>query len=217
MGHDVCAELDRRGVANRGAASRDVDIRDAGAVKSAIASYAPDAVIHCAAYTAVDAAENEIEECRAVNVTGTANIAAACRDAGAKMLYISTDYVFNGRGTRPWAADGEEYAPLSVYGQSKLDGEKAVTAALDRFFIVRTAWIFGANGRNFVRTMLNVGKTHDAVRVVNDQIGTPTYSPDLAVLLCDMIATEKYGCYHATNEGGFVSWYDFTREIYRQA
>ena len=217
LGHDVCLELNRRGIENIGISSKDVDICDETAIKNALRAFAPDAVIHCAAYSAVDRAEDEPEKCREINVNGTTNIAKACQEIGAKMLYISTDYVFNGMGTQPWDADCKDYAPLSVYGQSKLDGELAVAENLNRFFIVRTAWVFGMNGKNFVKTMLNVGKTHDAVRVVNDQIGTPTYTPDLAVLLCDMIATDKYGYYHATNEGGYISWYDFTCEIYRQA
>ena len=176
-------------------------------------------MVHCAAWTAVDAAEDEDkrDKVMAINAGGTANIAQACRSIGAKMVYISTDYVFNGQGTEPWDPDCRDYAPLSVYGKSKLEGELAVSGTLEKYFIVRIAWVFGVNGKNFIRTMLNVGKTHDTVRVVNDQIGTPTYTRDLAVLLADMIGTEKYGYYHATNEGGYISWYDFTCEIYRQA
>ena len=179
----------------------------------------PDAVIHCAAWTAVDAAEEpeNREKVFAVNAAGTRNIALACKDIGCKMLYISTDYVFDGRGSEPWQPDCDRFAPLNVYGQSKLEGELAVRELLERYFIVRIAWVFGKNGKNFVKTMLRVGKTHDSVRVVNDQIGTPTYTPDLAKLLADMIQTDRYGLYHATNEGGFISWYDFTKEIYRQA
>ena len=182
----------------------------------------PDAVIHCSAWTAVDAAEEEEnrEKVFGLNVRGTRNIAEACRDVGAKLVYLSTDYVFDGQGTRPWQPDDKNYAPLNVYGQSKLEGEKAVSSVLERFFVVRIAWVFGPNGKNFIRTMIGVGKTHDTVRVVNDQIGTPTYTPNLARLLADMIATEKYGFYHATNSesvpGGYISWYDFCREFYRQ-
>ena len=196
-----------------------LDLSDANATYQTIVTYAPDAVIHCAAWTAVDAAEEpeNREKVFAVNAAGTRNLALACKAVGCKMLYISTDYVFDGQGTEPWQPDCEHYAPLNVYGQSKLAGELAVRELLDRYFIVRIAWVFGKHGKNFVQTMLRVGKTHDAVRVVNDQIGTPTYTPDLARLLADMIQTDKYGVYHATNEGGFISWYDFTCEIYRQA
>ena len=179
----------------------------------------PDAVIHCAAWTAVDAAEEpeNREKVFAVNAMGARNLAAACKEIGAKMLYISTDYVFDGQGSEPWQPDCDRFAPLNVYGQSKLEGELAVRELLERYFIVRIAWVFGKNGKNFVKAMLRFGKTHDSVRVVNDQIGTPTYTPDLAKLLADMIQTDRYGLYHATNEGGFISWYDFTKEIYRQA
>ena len=180
-----------------------------------LADVQPDAVIHCAAWTAVDLAEDEDKRdlVRAVNVGGTQHIAEACKKLDAKMLYLSTDYVFNGQGTEPWQPDCKDYAPLNVYGQSKLDGELAVAKTLDKYFIVRIAWVFGKNGKNFVKTMLNVGKTHDTVRVVIDQIGTPTYTFDLARLLVDMIESDKYGCYHATNEGGYISWYDFTKMI----
>ena len=196
-----------------------LDITDKSAVNAAIRSVAPDAVIHCAAWTAVDAAEDEanIDKVRAINVSGTGNIASACKDADCKIMYISTDYVFNGQGTEPWDADCKDYAPLSVYGQSKLDGELTVVSQAEKHFIVRTAWVFGANGNNFIRTMLKVGKKFDTLRVVNDQIGTPTYTFDLARLLVDMIETEKYGYYHATNEGGFISWYDFACEIFKEA
>ena len=196
-----------------------LDITDANAVGEALNRLCPDAVIHCAAWTAVDAAEEpeNREKVFAINAAGTRNLAAACKQIGAKMLYISTDYVFDGQGTEPWQPDCQNYAPLNVYGQSKLAGELAVKEILNRYFIVRIAWVFGKNGKNFVKTMLRVGRSHDTVRVVNDQIGTPTYTPDLAELLVDMIQTDKYGVYHATNEGGFISWYDFTCEIYRQA
>lgn len=179
----------------------------------------PDAIIHCAAWTAVDAAEDEENKSKvdAINHLGTKYIAEAAKSIDAKMIYISTDYVFDGQGERPWQPDDKNYAPLNVYGQSKLDGELAVSSILEKFFIVRIAWVFGLNGKNFIKTMVNVGRTHDTVRVVNDQIGTPTYTYDLARLLVDMVETEKYGYYHATNEGGYISWYDFTKEIYRQA
>ena len=197
---------------------RQLDITDEQAVKDLITEIRPDAIIHCAAWTAVDAAEDEEnrEKVHAINADGTRYIAEAAKSVGAKMIYISTDYVFDGKGTRPWQPDDTCYAPLNVYGQSKLEGELAVAGTLDRFFIVRIAWVFGLNGKNFIKTMINVGKTHDAVRVVNDQIGTPTYTKDLARLLVDMIETEKYGYYHATNEGGYISWYDFCCEFYKQ-
>ena len=175
-------------------------------------------MIHCAAWTAVDAAEDEENKAKvyAVNVTGTKNIADVCKNLGCKLIYISTDYVFNGQGTEPWQADCKDFDPLNYYGQTKLEGELAVVETLEKFFIVRIAWVFGLNGKNFIKTMINVGKTHDTVRVVSDQIGTPTYTYDLARLLVDMVETEKYGYYHATNEGGFISWYDFCCEFYRQ-
>ena len=178
----------------------------------------PDAVIHCAAWTAVDAAEDEENKPKvyAANVLGTKYIAEACKEIDCKMVYISTDYVFDGQGTEPWQPDCKDYKPLNYYGQTKLEGELAVCSTLDKYFIVRIAWVFGLNGKNFIKTMINVGKTHDEVRVVNDQIGTPTYTYDLARLLVDMCETEKYGYYHATNEGGYISWYDFCREFYRQ-
>lgn len=196
-----------------------MDITDQEKADQVIADLAPDAVIHCAAWTAVDLAEDEDnqEKVRAINAGGTEKIARVCKKVGCKMMYISTDYVFNGQGTQPWKPDCREYAPLNVYGQTKLEGELAVSGLLEKFFIVRIAWVFGKNGKNFIKTMLNAGKNHDTVRVVNDQIGTPTYTYDLARLLVDMIGTEKYGYYHATNEGEYISWYDFTCEIYRQA
>ena len=196
-----------------------MDITDQEKADQVITDLAPDAVIHCAAWTAVDLAEDEDkqEKVRAINAGGTENIARACKKVGCKMMYISTDYVFNGQGTEPWKPDYREYAPLNVYGQTKLEGELAVSGLLEKYFIVRIAWGCGRNGKNFIKTMLKVGKNHDTVRVVNDQIGTSTYTYDLARLLVDMIETEKYGYYHATNEGGYISWYDFTCEIYRQA
>lgn len=195
-----------------------LDITDPEAVRQTIGEIIPDAIIHCAAWTAVDAAEEaeNREKVHAINALGTRYIAEAAKAADAKMIYISTDYVFDGRGTRPWEPDDQCYAPLNVYGQSKLDGELAVSTILEKYYIVRIAWVFGLNGKNFIRTMINVGKTHDTVRVVNDQIGTPTYTLDLARLLADMAETEKYGYYHATNEGGYISWYDFCCEFYRQ-
>lgn len=229
LGYDTVKELLSRGhrVIGSGTAAEcrcaceycRLDITDTVAVNAALMRIKPDAVIHCAAWTAVDAAEDEENRGRvyAVNVDGTANIASACSALDCKLLYISTDYVFDGQGDEPWRPDCRTYAPLNVYGRSKLEGELAVASAVERFFIVRTAWVFGVNGKNFVRTMLELGKTHDSLRVVNDQIGTPTYTPDLARLLANMIESEKYGYYHATNEGGFISWYDFAVEIFRQA
>lgn len=195
-----------------------LDITDKEAVACTIEEIKPDAIIHCAAWTNVDGAEDPAnrEKVHAINALGTQYIAEAARSIDAKMLYLSTDYVFDGQGERPWEADDKCYAPLNVYGQSKLDGELAVDNTLEKFFIVRIAWVFGLNGKNFIKTMINVGKTHDTVRVVNDQIGTPTYTLDLARLLVDMIETEKYGYYHATNEGGYISWYDFCCEFYKQ-
>lgn len=229
LGHDVMDELAKRGYEGTGSDILEsvpteypyvqLDITDAEAVEKAISAVRPDVVIHCAAWTAVDAAEDEENrpKVRAINVDGTQNIANVCKKLGCKMIYISTDYVFNGQGTEPWKPDCKDYAPQNVYGQSKLDGELAVANTIDKYFIVRIAWVFGVNGKNFIKTMINVGKTHDEVRVVSDQIGTPTYTLDLSRLLVDMAETEKYGYYHATNEGGFISWYDFTVEIYRQA
>lgn len=195
-----------------------MDITDGAAVSKTIEDLKPDVIIHCAAWTNVDGAEapENQDKVHQINAVGTENIAKAAKAIDAKMVYISTDYVFDGQGERPWEPDDKCYAPLNVYGQSKLDGELAVANTLDKFFIVRIAWVFGLNGKNFIKTMLNVGKTHDTVRVVNDQIGTPTYTLDLARLLVDMIETEKYGYYHATNEGGYISWYDFCCEFYKQ-
>lgn len=227
LGFDVINELKNRGHQAIGSDIIDkdddnyikLDITDKQAVEKVISETKPDAVIHCAAWTAVDAAEDAENKDKvfAINSNGTRYIAEACKAADCKMIYISTDYVFNGEGTEPWQPDCKDYAPLCVYGQSKLDGELAVSQTLDKYYIVRIAWVFGKNGKNFIKTMLNVGKKHPEVRVVNDQIGTPTYTFDLARLLVDMVETDKYGYYHATNEGGYISWYDFTCEIYRQA
>ena len=219
LGYDVVLELKKRQFEVIETDRNNMDITNRENVEKFISENHPDAVVHCAAWTAVDAAEEpeNFDKVRAVNVEGTRYIAEACKKINAKMIYISTDYVFDGQGTAPWQPDDKNYAPLNVYGQSKLDGELAVVDTLDKYFIVRIAWVFGENGKNFVDTMINVGKNHDEVKVVNDQIGTPTYTPDLARLLVDMLETEKYGYYHATNEGGFISWYDFTKEIYRQA
>lgn len=195
-----------------------LDITDKEAVNAVIGDIRPDVIIHCAAWTAVDAAEEDEnkEKVHNINALGTQYIAEAAKSVDAKMLYLSTDYVFDGKGERPWEPDDKCYAPLNVYGQSKLDGELAVSGTLEKYFIVRIAWVFGLNGKNFIKTMINVGKTHDSVRVVNDQIGTPTYTLDLSRLLVDMIETDKYGYYHATNEGGYISWYDFCVEFYKQ-
>lgn len=237
LGHDVMNELAKRGYEGIGSDIAEsysgisdgtavtcmpyvcLDITDDTAVHTVISEEKPDVVIHCAAWTAVDAAEDEDKKDKvyAINAEGTRSIANACNENDCKMIYISTDYVFNGQGTKPWEPDCKDYAPLSVYGKTKLKGELAVSSILDKYFIVRIAWVFGINGKNFIKTMLNVGKTHDAVRVVNDQIGTPTYTYDLARLLVDMAESDKYGYYHATNEGGYISWYDFTCEIFKQA
>lgn len=236
LGHDVMNELNKRGhevvgsdiaetydgVADGSAVTAmpyvGLDITDTEAVRKTIEEIRPDAVIHCAAWTAVDMAEDDdkVELVRKVNAGGTQNITDACKAIDCKMLYLSTDYVFDGQGTEPWKPDCKNYKPLNVYGQTKLEGELAVSSTLDKYFIVRIAWVFGLNGKNFIKTMINVGKTHDEVRVVNDQIGTPTYTFDLARLLVDMCETEKYGYYHATNEGGYISWYDFCVEFYKQ-
>ena len=237
LGHDVMNELAKRGYEGVGSDIQPVysgvqdgtpvtkapyislDITDAESVKNVITEVNPDVVVHCAAWTAVDMAEDDdkVEKVRAINAGGTQNIADVCKVLGCKMMYISTDYVFDGQGTEPWDPDCKDYNPINVYGKTKLEGELAVANTLEKYFIVRIAWVFGKNGKNFIKTMLKVGKTHDEVRVVNDQIGTPTYTFDLARLLVDMVETEKYGYYHATNEGGFISWYDFTKEIYRVA
>ena len=219
LGHDVFNELCARGYEAVGVDVEEMDITDAQSVDKMLSSVRPDAVIHCAAWTAVDAAEESenIEKVSLVNVQGTKNIAKACRAIGSKMMYISTDYVFDGQGTEPWEADCKEYAPLSVYGRTKLEGELAVAQTLDEYFIVRIAWVFGINGKNFVKTMLALSEKYESLRVVDDQIGTPTYTFDLARLLVDMIETDKYGYYHATNEGGYISWADFAKEIFRQA
>lgn len=217
LGFDVVNELEKRGHVAIGVDIEEMDITDAESVNSVIGEAEPDAVIHCAAWTAVDAAEDNAEVCRKVNAEGTKNIANTCKKLDCKMVYISTDYVFDGQGTEPWQADCKDYKPLNVYGQTKLEGELAVSETLNKYFIVRIAWVFGINGKNFIKTMLNVGKKFDTVRVVSDQIGTPTYTLDLSGLLVDMVETEKYGYYHATNEGGYISWYDFTCEIFKQA
>ena len=219
LGYDVVNELTKRGHEAIGVDIEEMDITDSESVNAVITEAAPDVVIHCAAWTAVDAAEDEenIPKVRAVNATGTQNIADVCKKLDCKMIYISTDYVFDGQGTEPWQADCKNYAPLCVYGQTKLEGELSVANTLEKYFIVRIAWAFGVNGNNFIKTMLNIGKKYNIVRVVNDQIGTPTYTFDLARLIVDMAESEKYGYYHATNEGGFISWYDFTCEIFRQA
>lgn len=217
LGFDIVNELEKRGYEAIGVDIDELDITDDGAVKEYISRVKPDIVFHCAAWTAVDLAEDNVDKVRAVNVDGTKSIAEACKAIDSKMIYISTDYVFDGQGEEPWQPDSKEFSPLSVYGQSKLDGELIVSNTLVKYYIVRTAWAFGINGKNFIKTMLNVGKTHDKVTVVCDQIGTPTYTFDLARLLVDMAETEKYGHYYATNEGGYISWYDFTKEIYKQA
>ena len=237
LGHDVMNELAKRGYEGIGSDIKDtysgipdgtavvtmpyvpMDITDKASVEKVLKEVNPDVVVHCAAWTAVDLAEDEDkkETVRKVNADGTRNIALVCKDLGCKMVYISTDYVFDGQGIQPWEPDCKDYKPLNVYGETKLAGELAVSENLEKYFIVRIAWVFGKNGKNFIKTMLNLGKTHDQLRAVSDQIGTPTYTLDLAVLLVDMIETEKYGYYHATNEGGYISWYDFTKEIFRQA
>ena len=237
LGHDVMNELASRGYTGIGTDLAEtysgiqdgsyvtkveympLDITNADDVMKTIQNVKPDVVVHCAAWTAVDLAEDEDKQAKvkAINVDGTQNIANACKKVDAKMVYISTDYVFDGQGTEPWEPDCKDYKPLNVYGQTKLGGELAVSNTLDKYFIVRIAWVFGKNGNNFIKTMLNIGKKYDTLKVVNDQIGTPTYTYDLARLLVDMIETDKYGYYHATNEGGYISWYDFACEIFKQA
>lgn len=237
LGHDVMNELHKRGYEGVGSDIAEsysgisdgspvctmpyvsMDITDKGTVMRVLREVKPDCIIHCAAWTAVDKAEEEelLPKVEAINVDGTRHIAELAKELDAKMIYISTDYVFNGQGETPWKADQKDYAPLNNYGRTKLGGELAVSGMLEKYFIVRIAWVFGLNGNNFIKTMLRVGKSHDTVRVVNDQIGTPTYTLDLSRLLVDMAETEKYGYYHATNEGGYISWYEFTKEIYRQA
>ena len=215
LGFDVMGELKKRGIEGIGVDIEEMDITDFESVDRVITEANPDAVIHCAAYTAVDAAEDNEEVCRKVNAGGPENIAKVCKKLDCKMVYISTDYVFDGKGERPWEPD-DKTGPVSVYGLTKRDGENAVMANLDKYFIVRIAWVFGINGKNFVKTMLNLAKTHDSLNVVNDQIGSPTYTYDLARLLVDMVLTDKYGIYHATNEG-FTSWYDFACAIFKEA
>ena len=237
LGHDVMNELHKRGyegvgsdIAPKYSGADDgtavtkmdyvqMDITNSQEVTETIKKVNPDVVVHCAAWTAVDLAEESEnkEKVMAINVGGTENIAKVCKELHCKMVYISTDYVFDGYGTRPWEEDCKDYAPLNVYGESKLMGEKVVSLNLEKYFIVRIAWVFGVNGNNFIKTMLNVGKKFDTLKVVNDQIGTPTYTYDLSRLLVDMIETDKYGYYHATNEGGYISWYDFACEIFKQA
>jgi dTDP-4-dehydrorhamnose reductase len=237
LGHDVMNELSKRGYEGVGsdlapaysgiqdgsAVTKmpyvSMDITDRASVDAVLTEAQPDAVVHCAAWTAVDMAEDDdkVEKVRLVNAAGTENIALACKKLDCKMIYLSTDYIFDGMGTEPWQPDCRDYRPLNVYGQTKLEGELAVSGNLTKYFIVRIAWVFGVNGKNFIKTMLNLGKTHDRITVVNDQIGTPTYTFDLARLLVDMLETDRYGYYHATNEGGYISWYDFTVEIFRQA
>ena len=215
LGYDVMNELEKQGLEGIGVDIDEMDITDADQVNKVIKEAAPDAVIHCAAYTAVDAAEDNEEICRKVNAQGTENIAKVCEELDIKMMYISTDYVFNGQGERPWEPD-DEREPLNVYGQTKYEGELAIEEHVKKFFTVRIAWVFGVNGKNFIKTMLNLGKTHDHLTVVNDQTGSPTYTYDLARLLVDMIQTDKYGRYHATNEG-LCTWYEFACEIFKQA
>lgn len=237
LGHDVMNELAKRGIVGIGSDIADtysgaddgtavttmpyipIDLTDGEAVHARIIFEQPDAIIHCAAWTAVDAAEDEDNQpkVRSINFGATKNIAKVCQELDIPMMYLSTDYVFDGQGTQPWDPDCQDFKPLNVYGATKLAGERAITANLEKFFIIRIAWVFGTNGKNFIKTMLNLGKNHSELKVVNDQIGTPTYTYDLARLLVDMIQTKQYGFYHATNEGGYISWYDFTREIFKQA
>ena len=216
LGHDVVLELKRRGHTPVITDREEMDITDRKSVNEFMENAMPEAVIHCAAYTAVDKAEEDVAACRLINADGTRNIAEACARINSKLMYISTDYIFDGEGERPWEPDDKVTVPLNVYGQTKYEGEIAVRENVERFFIVRIAWVFGINGSNFIKTMLRLGRQNGAVKVVNDQIGSPTYTEDLAVLLCNMIETDKYGCYHATNEG-FCSWYDFACEIFKAA
>lgn len=237
LGHDVINELYKRGhqgigsdIAPQYSGIQDgsavttapyfpMDITNPGSVCATLEQVKPDVVVHCAAWTAVDLAEEEenIPKVRAINACGTQNIADVCKRLNCKMVYISTDYVFDGQGETPWEPDCKDYKPLNVYGQTKLEGELAVSGTLEKFFIVRIAWVFGRNGNNFIKTMLNIGRKYDTLRVVNDQIGTPTYTLDLSRLLVDFCESDKYGYYHATNEGGYISWYDFACEIFKQA
>lgn len=217
LGHDVMNELAKRGYEGVGVDVEEMDITDEAAVRRVLEEVRPDKMVHCAAWTAVDAAEDQVEMCRKVNALGTENIAKMCGELDIPMIYLSTDYVFDGEGTRPWEPDDPVVKPLNVYGQTKYEGELAVEKYTDKYYIVRIAWVFGVNGKNFIKTMLNLGKTHDTLTVVDDQIGTPTYTYDLAKLLVDMLEKEEYGKYHATNEGGYISWCDFAKEIFRQA
>ena len=217
LGHDVMNELEKRGYEGVGVDVEEMDITDAEAVDKVIHEAHVDAVVHCAAWTAVDAAEDNVEMCRKVNAYGTENIAKVCGELDIPMIYLSTDYVFDGMGERPWEPDDPVTEPLNVYGQTKYEGELAVEKYAKKHYIVRIAWVFGVNGKNFIKTMLKLAKTHDRLTVVDDQIGTPTYTYDLAILLVDMLETDKYGKYHVTNEGGYISWYDFAKEIFRQA
>lgn len=217
LGHDVMNELAKRGYEGVGVDVEEMDITDAAAVDRVIKESHVDSVVHCAAWTAVDAAEDNVEICHKVNALGTENIAKVCKELDIPMIYFSTDYVFDGQGTRPWEPDDPVVEPLNVYGLTKFEGEQAVEKYLDKYYIVRIAWVFGVNGKNFIKTMLNLGKTHDTLTVVNDQVGTPTYTYDLSRLVVDMLEKQEYGKYHVTNEGGYISWYDFAKEIFRQA
>ncbi len=215
LGHDVMRELEKRGHEAVGVDIEEMDITDAACVRRVMTRTVPEAVIHCSAYTAVDRAEEEVELCRRVNAEGTKNVAEVCAELDCKLLYLSTDYIFSGEGERPWEP-GDEPDPLNVYGLTKYEGEQEIKSRINKFFIVRISWVFGVNGNNFIKTMLRLGRENGAVRVVDDQIGSPTYTYDLAVLLVDMIETEKYGEYHATNEG-VCSWYEFAKEIFAVA
>lgn len=217
LGYDVMNELKKRGYEGIGVDVAEMDITDSEAVAKVMREVRAEKVVHCAAWTAVDAAEDQVELCRRVNALGTENIAKMCKELDIPLIYLSTDYVFDGEGTRPWEPDDPVTEPLNVYGQTKYEGEQAIEKYLEKYYIVRIAWVFGINGKNFIKTMLNLGKTHDTITVVNDQIGTPTYTYDLAKLLVDMLEKEEYGKYHVTNEGGYISWYDFAKEIFRQA